>query len=331
MVAKPGPDRERVGLTSNPALDIALASLVVAAGFVVAVLASNRAVTNATELAAGTRIPRFVIGFTLLALGTDLPEIANSIVASLTDHGDLNVGDSIGSAATQVTLVLGLLPIIVGTGFAVSRARLSRFGATTIAALLFGLALMADGFLSRIDAVVLLAAWALGSSIVWGRSPEGTQLDLPLEASNKARKAVVVLLALVVVAGAALAAVWGMTVLAEALSIPEFIIAFFLASIGTSLPELFVTIGAVRSGQSELAIGDIVGSSFLDSTLSLAAGPLIAPVAVTASLAMRGALVAAGAVLVAVVVLMIRQRHDWKSGALLVLTYGAFYLWAGII
>ena len=57
------------------------AILAVAAGFAIAVLASRRAVTTAAQLAAGTRIPRFVIGFTLLAIGTDLPEIANSIVS----------------------------------------------------------------------------------------------------------------------------------------------------------------------------------------------------------------------------------------------------------
>ena len=83
-------------------------------GFPIAVLASRRVVRHASALAAGSRIPSFVIGVSLLAIGTDLPEIANSIIASLADQGDVNVGDSLGSTATQMTLVLGLLPFLGG-------------------------------------------------------------------------------------------------------------------------------------------------------------------------------------------------------------------------
>jgi cation:H+ antiporter len=98
-----------------------LAAVVV--GFAVTVLGSSKAVTDATQLARGTRLPPFVIGMTLLALGTDFPEIANSVVASYADHGDVNVGDSVGSAATQLTLIFGLLPF---AGFAIPWVSLDR-------------------------------------------------------------------------------------------------------------------------------------------------------------------------------------------------------------
>jgi cation:H+ antiporter len=307
------------------ALRLVLAGVAVAGGFLSAVLASRRAVANTVELAAGTRIPRFVIGFTLLAVGTDLPEIANSIASSVTGHGDLNVGDSVGSTATQVTLVLGLLPIIAATSFVISRRRFVRVGSSTVVALLVGVFLMLDGRISRVDALILLAIWAVGSVLTFSRAPEGTQLDLPLAARGKLVKVGVVLLALAVVGVGALSAVWGMTVLAEAMSVPEYIIAFFGASIGTSLPELIVEFTAVRQGQSELAIGDAVGSSFVDATLSIGIGPLIAPVAVTADLVVRGSLVAAAAVTIVVSMLAIRRRHDWVTGLVLVLVYLAFY------
>jgi len=86
-------------------------------GLTVTIGGSRSAVIDATKLAAGNRLPPFFVGMTLLAIGTDLPEIANSIVASYTNHGDINVGDSVGSAATQLTLVLGLLPF---TGYAIA-------------------------------------------------------------------------------------------------------------------------------------------------------------------------------------------------------------------
>jgi cation:H+ antiporter len=88
--------------------------VVMATGLMVAAVAGRWSVGHLTEFAAGTRIPPFVIGITLVSIGTDLPEIANSVVASLAGHGDINIWDSIGSAV-QATLILGLLPIVAGS------------------------------------------------------------------------------------------------------------------------------------------------------------------------------------------------------------------------
>lgn len=305
-------------------MDAAISIGAVLTGFVLSVLASRRAVSNTAELAAGTSIPPFVVGFTLLAIGTDLPEIANSIVSSISGHGDLNVGDSVGSAATQATLVLGLLPIVGGT-LVLSKSRVLRIGIGTVFALLLGTALMVDGDLTRFDALVLCSAFIIGIAITWGPPPEGTQLELSLETVEKLKKAGVVLVMLAMVGGATTLAVWGLTRLSEALAVPEYIVAFFLASIGTSLPELVVTTTAMRRKQTELAIGDALGASFIDSTLSIGIGPLIAPVAVTASLAVAGSLAAAAAVGVVALVLALRGRHNWATGIPFILLYVVFY------
>lgn len=303
----------------------AAAAVAVASGFVIAVLASRRAVANTAEIAAGSRIPRFVIGFTLLALGTDLPEIANSIIASLADHGDLNVGDSVGSAATQVTLVLGLMPLLAGVSFSISQRRFGRASAATVGALLLGLALMSDGDVTRLDALVLIGAWVFGSYLIWDPDVPGTQLDLPLETTHKGRKILMIFLSLGIVAGGATLAIWGMTELAETVGVPQYLMAFFLASLGTSLPELVVVLTAARQGQKDLAIGDATGATFVDSTLSVGIGPLIAPITVTSSLVVRGSLLAASAVALVGLTLVVRKRHDRLTSVFLVLVYLAFY------
>ena len=218
-------------------LELTTAIAATTIGFLVAVLASRRAVSTTTQLAAGTRIPRFVIGFTLLAIGTDLPEIANSIVSSVSGHGDLNVGDSVGSAATQITLVLGLFPLIGGVTLAISRRRFARAGVASIGALLLGLALMSDGFISRTDALILIGAWAFGSFFTWDPGATPAQLDLPLDRNNRVGKALFVLVALAIVAGGAILAVWGMTTLAELFSVPQYLIAFFGASLARHFPS----------------------------------------------------------------------------------------------
>lgn len=306
-------------------VEIALAVAAVAAGFILSVLASQRAVANTAELAAGTRVPPFVIGFTLLALGTDLPEIATSIVAALAGHGDLVAGDAIGSVATQTTLVLGLLPL-VGGALVLSKGRVLRIGIATVFALILGIGLMIDGDITRLDAIILISAWLIGTAITWGPPPTGTQMELSLEASQKLKKTLLVFLALGVVGAATTLAVWGLTTLAEAVGVPQYVMAFFLASIGTSLPELVVTITAMRSRRTELAIGDAMGASFIDATLAVGIGPLLAPVAVTAGLVVSGSVAAAVAVGAVTFILAARGIHDWRSGIPFLAMYVALYL-----
>ncbi len=198
----------------------------VTAGLTITVGGSRKAVTNATELARGTRLPPFFIGMTLLALGTDLPEIANSVVASYTNHGDVNVGDSIGSASTQLTLVLGILPF---AGFAIPLGErgsaLLKGQQTTVwltAVALIGVAvLMIDDHIGRLDAVVLIAAWVAGSRLVYGETRIDQQVTLDKPAANRPRLAGQLLLAILAIGAGATLAVTGIIELARTMGTAE--------------------------------------------------------------------------------------------------------------
>lgn len=297
--------------------------LAIVAGLAMALLGSRRAVTHLSSLIAAGRIPPFFFGITLVALGTDLPEIANSIAAAVSGHGDLNVGDSIGSATTQITLVLGLLAFFVGE-VEIKRSRVALVGGVTVLSLALGILLLADGHLSRADAAILILAWLLGSVALWRQGIVET--PAPEESSgSRAYHGAVALVYLVGVGVGATLAVRGFAEVSERLSVPEYLISFFVASIGTSLPELFVDVTALRRGEHELAIGGIFGASMVDSTLSLAAGPLIVPTVVTASIAVRGSLIAIIGVLSATLLLSITRRHNRKNGLLLLAVYAALY------
>ena len=255
-----------------------------------------------------------MVGVTLFAIGTDLPEIANSIIASLADHGDLNVGDSIGSTVTQVTLVFGILPLVVGA-FVVGRERIVLPGAVTVLALLIGAALFADGGISRLDAGMLVTMWLVGSVVIWHGLPPASEPTMRVRPRRATRHALITLTMLGGVAAGAVAVVWGLVGVAEALAIPEYSTAFVIAAIGTSLPELVVDLTALRAGARDLAIGDVMGSSFVDATLSVGIGPLIAPTLITASLAVRGSLIAAAIIGAVVTLLSWRRRHTRITGA----------------
>ena len=303
----------------------------VVVGFGLSVAGSSRTVTLASGLAEVTRLPPFLVGMTLIAIGTDMPEIANSLVASASGHGDINVGDSVGSAATQATLVLGLLPFLGGPLSTPGRRPFAT-GLLASAALVVVAGLVADDFLSRPDGALLVGAWLVGSWVMYrllGRSPADDIEDLvdPSMASQGVGALVAkTLLSLVVVGLGATLAVVGAVEIAKALKAPEFVIAFFALSVGTSLPEMVVALTAARRGESALAVGDLLGASFADATLSIGIGPLVFPVAVTAAEAVPAALAAACAVLVMTLLLIHVERHERRTGAIALGLYALFYV-----
>ncbi len=298
--------------------------IIVVGGLILAGAASRVVVSRITLIAQGSRIPPFILGLTILSVGTDLPEIANSIIASLGQHGDMNVGDSIGSTLTQVTLVLGILPFLAGS-FHVGRKPVVLTGAATIAALSIGVVLLSDGFFSRTDGILLLAIWIIGSAAIWKFSPPSAEpISVPGEGSKLTHLAVA-LAGLALVGAGAVAALAGFVHLSEYFNVPEYLITFFAGSIGTSLPELFVDFTAIRRGTSDLAVGDLFGSSFVDSTLSIGIGPIIAATPITASLVVRGGLTVAVALLAVTLLFTRIRKHDWRSGIILLLIYAAAY------
>lgn len=299
--------------------------IVLATGLLVAVMSSRWSVGHLIEFAAGTRIPAFVIGITFVSIGTDLPEMANSVVASVTGHGDINVGDSIGSAMVQSTLILGLLPILAGT-FPLARDRVRKTGLATVGALTVGAALMSDGALSRLDATVLIAVWVVGTALMWRGLPEETARLTRLGESGSAHHLPKALFGLVLVGLGATTAVQAVEELAVLWSLPEYLVATVLASLGTSLPELAVELNAIKRGQWDLAVGDAIGSSFVDATVSLGVGPLITPIVVTIPIVALGSLVAAAVIGVSVLVLVQREEHSRVSGTVLIGVFVLGYL-----
>lgn len=297
---------------------------VIIAGFGIMILASKKIIHHVSKLAYGLSIPPFILGITLVAVGTDLPEIANSIMSSLAGYGDMVVGDPIGSVMTQITLVLGLMPLVAGA-FDIKRGRIMLISILTIAALGIGAFLFIDGYLSRLDGVALLLTWIIFTFIAVKFSTPLSEPVLQAPESRKVFHAFVSIFYILLLLAGAGAAVKGIIELAELAKIPKYIISFFGSSLGTSMPELVVNIIAFRNGKKGLALGDILGSCMVDATLAISIGPLIAPTVITAALAVRGSILTMVIVFVATGVIALRQKHDYRTGLLLLCLYAFAY------
>lgn len=300
--------------------------VLVAGGLALAIAASELAVRYTRALAARLGAPTFLVGVVLVGLGTDLPEIANSIAAHVQDEADVNVGDSVGSTLTQYTFVLGLFPLVVAM-IAIARRQVGVVTILTVGGLGLTALVTSDGYLSRVDGLMLVGAWAAATVVVI-RTVGGTVVEEPpaVRLERTAAQAGLILLALGAVGLGATIAVRSLVDLAERVGVPEFVLAFFGASLGTSAPEIAVDLTALSRGAPGIALGDALGSSLIDATLSIGIGPLVAPAGVSARLAVVGSMYALAAVAVVGAVLVARRRHDRWSALLCLVLYALAYV-----
>jgi cation:H+ antiporter len=307
-------------------VDIALNIFLLVGGFAVALVASDRAVSYTRAFAAALGAPSFVVGVVLVSIGTDLPEIANSIAAHLQGEGDVNVGDSVGSTLTQYTLVLGLFPLVVPV-ILIRRRQIGLVSAFTMAGLGLTIVFVADGWLGRYEGASLVLLWAVLTYVLVKLLPGESEADPPrVRLSHPFQQAGIVLIALGFVGFGATVAVRALVRLAELVGVPEFVIAFFGASLGTSAPEIVVDVMALMRGAPAIALGDALGSSFVDSTLSIGIGPLVAPAEVTPRLAVVGSVYALVAVGIVGLLLGARRRLDRHAAGVLIGLYAFAYV-----
>jgi cation:H+ antiporter len=307
-------------------VEIALSLVLLLAGLAAALVASELAVSYTRALAAALGAPPFVVGVVLVAVGTDLPEIANSIASHLQGEGDVNVGDSVGSTLTQYTFVLGLFPLVAGV-LVISRRQVGLVTVLTMGGLALTTLFVRDGYLDRTEGLALIAAWGAATVATTKLLADGPGDDPPaVRHDGKLAQALVALGALGLVGAGATLAVHSLVRLAETLGVPEFLLAFFGASVGTSLPEILVDVTALMRGAPGIALGDALGSSLVDSTLSIGAGPAIAPAPVTARFAVVASLYTLAAVAIVGAILTLRRRHDRMSATVLMALYAFSYL-----
>jgi len=310
--------------------DTGLAFLLLFGGIVVIIYCANVAVKNAAILASSLGVSNLVIGITLVSIGTDLPEIVNSIISCSMGHGDIDVGDSVGSDLCQMTLVFGLLPFLCG-GFKVKRKEMIIIGGCEILSLILIFTVVEKGYFTRLDALFMMASFIVYSLVIYNvtKSDLLERVDMiKLTTNFKSKKyhLTLAILALIGVAGSSYIIIQSVITLSAVFNVHEYIIAFFILAVGTSLPELAVDVNALKKKEYDLAIGDIIGSCIVDSTISIAIGQFIWPQNVSAELALPTILYTIVVSTIVVIVVGTRQKMDKKSGTLLIGLYFGSYL-----
>lgn len=278
-------------LAAGWAMDLLSASMLVA-GLVLLVLGAEWLVHGSVVLARLLGISPMVIGLTVVAFGTSAPELATGIADALTGDGSVNIGNVIGSNIANVGVVLAITAIIRPLACHASAVR--REVPIMVAVTLVAIGIVGDETVSRLEGGVLLAA--LGTFTLWsyrvGRR-EGSAFWLvddaldPLAVPARGRavlgQTAALVAGLALLTGGAWMLIRGATGVAGSLGVPTVVIGATIVALGTSVPELATSVVAVRRGQPDIALGNVLGSNVFNVLCVLGVTALVRPIPVPAS------------------------------------------------
>jgi cation:H+ antiporter len=310
----------------------AVVSVVV--GLALLFLGGEWLVKAASRLALSFGVSALMIGGTVVALGTSMPELLVSAVAAISGNSDIALGNVVGSNITNISLLLGLTamiaPLVIHSSF------IRREVPIMIGVAILGLLLSLDGEIGRLDGLLLVGgygAFGVFSYRVARRDRELEQEFETFEAEEhnvppvkRPREAGQLVISIVFLALGAQWLVDGSVTIARTLGVTDLVIGLTLVALGTSMPELATSIIAAIRGERDIAVGNMVGSNIANILVILGVTAIIRPISVAPQvvqidypvmLAFSGALL--------LIVLDGRMRR-WE-GAAAVIAYIAFVVY----
>ena len=308
-------------------------------GSLAVLLGAADAFTDAAEeLGVALGVPPFVVGVTVVAGGTSLPELVGSTLAVVRGASEIVVGTVVGSNVTNILLVLGLAAV-AGRDLRVTRELVDVDLPLLVGSAVFLVVAAWNGRVDWFEGVLALAA--LGVYLHFTVAEKDRYVDMivgEMEVPDEAPEAVevrartVLALAgsLVLVVGSATVLVDSMIGLASGLGVGPEIVALTAFALGTSLPELLVSVSAARKELPGMAVGNVLGSNIYNSLLVVGVPSLLGPLAVPSSLLDYGLPVMLLATVLYFFTSQDRQITRWE-GVTLVVLYGLFLVNLGAV
>ena len=253
---------------------------------------ADRLTDGAVGIATRLNIPQIVIGLTIVAMGTSMPEFCVSLVSALKGTADLAVGNVVGSTVFNALLIVGVTALVAP--MTILRQTVRKDIPFALVASMLLVLMCLDGTLSRIDALVLLALFGFFMYVTLqaglsakkadkqAASDEPTQptSDEPAEAQapmSWLRASLFIIIGLGCLIGGSNLFVGGATAVATELGISDAVVGLTVVAMGTSLPELATSVVAARKGNSGIAIGNALGSNVFNILLILGLTGAITP------------------------------------------------------
>lgn len=288
------------------------------------------------SLAAAKRlgVSPLLSGLVIVGFGTSAPELVVSVNAAVEGRPDIAIGNVVGSNIGNILLILGICALI--SPLAVKPLALRRDAVTVVAASVLFLVLVGGSALARADAAIFLVA--LGAYLVWAywserfyAAPSGELHQAEADELSAIPKSV--LWTVIAVAFGLLLLIAGSQVLligaigiAAYFGVPEAVIGLTLVAVGTSLPELSISVIAAVRRQADVAVGNILGSNIFNLLGILGVSALLQPLPVHARILQFDQWVMLGTSLLLLLFLYTGRRLSRTEGGVLLIGYG-IYVW----
>ncbi len=298
-------------------------------GLVVLIKGSDWFIEASSYIARHYKIPEIVIGLTLVSIGTSLPELATAVYASATGEGGIALGDIVGANITNMTLVLGLGVTLCGV-LPVSKVMLKRDTMIMLIVYVVFILLSWTGgkVLGRIDGLVLLLLLGAYYFLLLASKKSSISAEDDVESDSKIRAmktaGIIFTLGLILVFFGAKMMVDNVVWIARKFNIPQELIAATIVALGTTIPELAVTIAGVVKKRSAIALGNILGSCIVNILLILGVSSLIRPLHVETPMFVS-MLLMLGSGVIMLLAMITGTRLNRAEGILLLSMYAIFF------
>ncbi len=257
--------------------------IAIVVGLVILTWSSGRFVDGASGLAHHFGVSPLIVGLTIVAFGTSAPEMLVSATAAWQGNSGLAIGNAVGSNIVNMTLVLGIAALIVP--LKIHSQTLNREFPLTLVVMLFALALIWNGVLSRIDGLLLMTAMV--AVVFWTlylarAAPSDDPLvadfadEMP-ETVPASRTWWLMLSGLILLLISSRLLVWGAVGTAQSVGVSDLVIGLTIVAVGTSLPELAASVTAARKGEHDIAVGNVVGSNLFNILAVMGISGIVGP------------------------------------------------------
>lgn len=310
--------------------------ILLVAGLVLILLGANWLVDGSTSIARKTGMSEFVIGLTIVGIGTSTPEMVVSFLSAFQGKSEMALGNVIGSNIFNILMILGVTTLISP----ITMSKTNRVkdipmniivtGALMLIWVLHSLLGVGENEISRFEGALMLAAFA---AYLWMMFRSGSNSTEETSEEN-ARTYSTWLSILLIVTGLACLVGGGKlfvnsaTYIAQALNLSEKFIAITIMAAGTSLPELATCIVAARKGRNQMALGNVLGSNIANILMIVGGAAVISPLSLQAiSVVDLAVMLVAGFVLLASAYTIKKDRIDRREGLVFILIEIAYMVW----
>lgn len=266
-----------------------LSMILIIVGFILLIKGADVLVDSSSNIAKKFHIPEIVIGLTIVSMGTSLPELMVSAKAATSGFSDMSVGNVLGSNVCNLFLILGLASTIRPLSFQ-KETKLIEIPICLVLTIIFGILCNTNGGISRIEAIILLSLFIMFIiyTIIMGtkernlKTEDKKSKEIQSEENTNQisifKNIIYIILGIIALKYGGDFVVDNAVKIAQHFNISEKIISLTIVAIGTSLPELVTSVVAAIKGNSDISIGNIIGSNIFNMSFIMGISGLIKPI-----------------------------------------------------